>query len=125
MSEVSLDQFYTQPKVARECWSALRSILRKGQIGKILSEERGQSPFFLEPSAGDGVFYDLLPEGRRLGLDIAPRHPAIEARDFLEGVYTHYLLRERVLLLSAILRLASVASWHYNFSNGLLRWRTR
>ena len=81
--EVSLDQFYTQPKVARECWGELRGLLRKG----LLREGVGESPFFIEPSAGDGVFYDLLPEGRRRGFDIAPRHPEVRKRDFLEGKY--------------------------------------
>ncbi len=99
MSAVSLDQFYTQPKVARECWEALRSILRKGQIGEVLSEERGQSPFFLEPSAGDGVFYDLLPERRRVGLDIAPMHPKVKEWDFLNGVYRLRSAKRRIVVV--------------------------
>ncbi len=81
--KISLDQFYTQPEVAHACWKALCALLHKGLLSKAL----GKKPFFVEPSAGDGVFYDLLPEGRKLGLDIAPMHPRIEERDFLEGGY--------------------------------------
>ena len=83
MSEASLDQFYTQHEVARACWRELRALLQKG----LLSEGVGKSPFFVEPSAGDGVFYDLLPEERRVGLDIAPMHPKIKEWDFLNGAY--------------------------------------
>ena len=83
MPQDKLDQFYTQHEVARECWRALCPLLQKGLLGKAL----GKVPFFVEPSAGDGVFYDLLPEGRRKGLDIAPRHPEVEQWDFLEGGY--------------------------------------
>ena len=38
---------------------------------------------FIEPSAGQGVFLDLLPDERRLGIDIQPRRPDIEEHDFL------------------------------------------
>ena len=95
MSEGLLDQFYTQHRIARECWEALQSVLLKEQLGESLSEELGEgfgkefgeSLFFVEPSAGDGVFYDLLPERRRVGLDIAPRHPEVREWDFLGGKY--------------------------------------
>jgi hypothetical protein len=38
---------------------------------------------WLEPSAGDGAFYDLLPTHMRLGIDIDSRHPDIIEADFL------------------------------------------
>ena len=93
--EASLDQFYTQPKVARECWGKLRGLLRKG----LLREGVGESPFFIEPSAGDGVFYDLLPEGRRLGFDIAPMHPDVKKWNFLEGVYQLRSTKENTVVV--------------------------
>jgi hypothetical protein len=38
---------------------------------------------WLEPSAGDGAFFDLLPVDRRLGIDIESRRPDIIQADFL------------------------------------------
>ena len=38
---------------------------------------------FLEPSAGDGSFYNILPEDRRIGLDIEPKLDGIICQDFL------------------------------------------
>jgi hypothetical protein len=50
---------------------------------KVIAEYRIKFDCWLEPSAGDGAFYDLLPADRRLGIDIDPRHPAIVEADFL------------------------------------------
>ena len=58
-----LDQFYTQPEVAEKCW---RAFLRVAEID--LSDY-----WFIEPAAGCGSFYQLLPSQRRIGLDIAPQ----------------------------------------------------
>lgn len=38
---------------------------------------------FVEPSAGTGAFYDLLPPGQRFGIDLAPLHPEVDQADFL------------------------------------------
>ena len=95
MSEISLDQFYTQHEVARTCWGELCSLLRKGLLSKAL----GESPFFVEPSAGDGVFYDLLPDRRRVGLDIAPMHPKVKEWDFLNGVYRLRSAKRRTVVV--------------------------
>jgi hypothetical protein len=38
---------------------------------------------FLEPSAGEGAFYDLLPEGRRVGIELHSRKPEFIQQDFL------------------------------------------
>lgn len=38
---------------------------------------------FLEPSAGDGVFYDLFPKNRRIGIDIEPKRDGFIQCDFL------------------------------------------
>ena len=73
-----LDQFYTKPEVARECWESLKPIAKK------LTHTPLNSLFFVEPGAGDGAFYDLLPESRRVGLDLDPRADGILKRDFLK-----------------------------------------
>ena len=44
---------------------------------------------FVEPSAGDGSFFDLLPADRRTGLDIAPRAAGVVKADFLSWSPPH------------------------------------
>ena len=67
---VELDQFYTQPHIAKRCWDVLNST-----VDTSLAR-------FIEPSAGTGVFYDLLPEGS-IGIDIDPQHDNLIEADFL------------------------------------------
>ena len=79
----TLDQFFTKKDIARLCWEDISPVLgelTKKQIGEL---------FFIEPSAGDGAFYDLLPvgEGHSIGIDIAPRREEFLARDFLTWNY--------------------------------------
>lgn len=69
-----LDQFYTRRDVARACVSLAREALRAARVAR---------PWFVEPAAGDGAFFELLPEKRRCGMDLAPRHGGIRRGDFL------------------------------------------
>jgi hypothetical protein len=64
------DQFFTPGTVAESCWNTFKE--------KVSSD--GYT--FIEPSAGDGSFLKLLPEGS-IGLDIEPRAPAILKQDYL------------------------------------------
>ncbi len=68
----SPDQFFTKESVAADCLRMLRQRL-----------DLDPETHFIEPSAGDGAFFSLLPEGRRTGLDLHPRAPGIERADFL------------------------------------------
>ena len=43
----------------------------------------------VEPSAGDGAFLRLLPEDKRIGLDIAPQEPHVVQTDFLDWLPGH------------------------------------
>lgn len=76
-----LDQFYTKPEIAKACWKSLAPITRK------LTGAPRSKLFFIEPSAGDGVFYNLLPQDRRMGMDIDPCAAGIMKRDFLKYRY--------------------------------------
>ena len=51
--------------------------------------------FFIEPSAGTGAFYNLLPPQRRLGMDIEPKCEGVIAQDFFKvsGGYGNPLLQ--------------------------------
>ena len=71
------DQYFTKREVARHCWESLRGIAAR--YGSDLRRH-----VFIEPSAGEGCFTDLLPPTRRVSLDIAPRHRETERADFLE-----------------------------------------
>ena len=70
----SLDQFYTGTSVARKCY---RAVMRR-MDGAV------DNPYFIEPSAGDGVFFDLLPPYHRVGIDLAPRHKSVQEANFLK-----------------------------------------
>ncbi len=73
-----LAQYYTRTEIAQSCLSVLYELL--GEI----DDPAGFS--FVEPAAGAGAFYDLLPAGRRLGIDIcpAPSRDDILKQDFLK-----------------------------------------
>ena len=72
-----MDQFYTQNQVAKTCWSILQQVLCE------IQEE--EAYHYIEPSAGDGAFFRLLPVGRRVGLDLEPR-----ARWIRQGNFYHW-----------------------------------
>ena len=68
----ALDQFYTKKEVAAACWKHFTEIFAVDNL------------FFVEPSAGTGAFYNLLPPQRRLGMDIEPKCEGVIAQDFLK-----------------------------------------
>jgi len=75
--KVDLDRFFTRPEIARDCH---RSLL------KVMGEDHANAEQyrFVEPSAGGGAFYDLLPRERRTGIDIVPGRSDFVCSDFLE-----------------------------------------
>ena len=76
LAEVGIDAFYTRPSVAVECHAELIKHMRED--GARPSRYR-----FVEPSAGTGSFYNLLPESRRIGVDLIPYSPDYITTDFL------------------------------------------
>ena len=73
---VGLDQFFTRPEIAEECY---RSLLYWMQA----NDAKPGKYQFIEPAAGQGVFYDLLPTDRREGIDILPLRADFQEHDFL------------------------------------------
>ena len=71
-----LDRFYTDVDVAKECWRIFREETAKIGIDR-------DSVTYIEPSAGSGSFFDLMPADRRIGLDLAPGHAEVRQADFL------------------------------------------
>lgn len=76
LENVGLDAFFTRPEIARDCYESLLAWMRDdGAVPEAYS--------FIEPSAGTGAFYGLLPEARRVGVDLIPYRPEYEVADFL------------------------------------------
>ena len=74
--KVGLDQFYTRAEVAKACHASLLSHMQNDDADVAHYK-------FVEPGAGTGAFYRLLPADRRIGLDICPQLPTVHAADFL------------------------------------------
>lgn len=70
-SDVRLDQYYTQPDVASRFYTIFQKHFDPRQYRMV------------EPSAGTGSFFGLLPPGS-LAYDIEPKYPGIQTADFLE-----------------------------------------
>ncbi len=83
MNSKLLDQFFTKPNVAELCWNNIISVLPD------LTDNDINDLFFIEPSVGNGVFYDLLPKGKmhRIGVDIEPKRKEFIEQDFLSWDY--------------------------------------
>lgn len=60
------DQFYTKPRVAKYCFKKFQEVANGLEIN--LSKYT-----FIEPAAGCGCFYQILPKNRRIGIDIEPK----------------------------------------------------
>ena len=73
----STDSVYTKREVAKRCLNVFYETADKH--GYNLTKH-----IFVEPSAGEGSFFDLLPNSRRFGLDINPRGNGILKDDFLK-----------------------------------------
>jgi hypothetical protein len=76
-SEKEKDQFYTNVEDAKKCILISKKIIEK--FG-----DDFESYNFIEPSAGDGSFYNLLPEHKVTGIDIEPKINTIIEADFLK-----------------------------------------
>ena len=74
--EVELDCFYTPPDIAHKCSESLYSIMQTDGVNP-------DDYNFIDPSAGTGIFYDLMPEKSRTGIDILPTRPEFIGEDYL------------------------------------------
>ena len=60
------DQFFTRPEIAARCFQKFCEVAEKLEVDL-------RDYHFIEPSAGDGGFYRLLPPRRRIGIDVDPQ----------------------------------------------------
>lgn len=65
------EQIYTAPDLAARCLQRVRERVDLTAFDVLL-----------EPSAGTGAFFNLLPADRRIGIDIDPRSPGLARADF-------------------------------------------
>ncbi len=71
------DQFFTPLKTAQYCFENSKQIMNR--YGDDI-----KNYVLIEPSAGNGVFFNLFPKERRIGMDIEPKNSFINQKDFLE-----------------------------------------
>ena len=71
------DQYYTKPETAEWCYNIFLSVAKKLEVD--LTDY-----CFIEPSAGCGHFYNLLPLKRKIGIDIDSGVRGILKADFLQ-----------------------------------------
>jgi hypothetical protein len=76
INNVGLDQFFTKNDIALHYYNSLLSFLKRKNIDI-------NNCVFIEPSAGAGSFFGLLPEDKSIGLDIYPMAKNIIQQDFL------------------------------------------
>ena len=74
--KIELDQYYTSDSIAIECLNYFRATAKK--IGIDLSEYT-----HIEPSAGEGAFYDLLPDNS-IGMDLDTTRRDILTMNFFD-----------------------------------------
>ena len=65
------DSYFTSKETAKKCFDCLNNIV----------ETNGYT--FVEPSAGSGVFYDLLPKDKRIGVELHNRRSDFIQKDYL------------------------------------------
>lgn len=71
IAKIENDKYYTSPELAEYCVKKTEEIIGKENITE-----------YLEPSAGNGVFLNYLPEGI-LSYDIEPEDNRIVKQDYL------------------------------------------
>ena len=71
------DQFFTPKCTVEYCYLKFIEVLK-------VYKENYEDYTFIEPSAGDGSFLNVLPKNRRIGLDIEPRNSEVIKQDYLD-----------------------------------------
>jgi len=74
------DQFFTKPEIAAQCFRRFCAVAKT--LGVDLDAYH-----FIEPSAGDGGFYQLLPRNRRIGIDVDPQTREIDGDALIKQDY--------------------------------------
>jgi len=68
-------QFYTRENTAKYCYSLFEQYVNSSSYD-----------YIIEPSAGTGSFYKLLPPDKRIGFDIEPKCEGVELKNYFDYV---------------------------------------
>jgi len=70
------DEYFTKPEIARHCFNQAKRVIKKfDSINKYV---------WVEPSAGECNFFDLMPKSKRIGIDINSIRKDIIKDDYLK-----------------------------------------
>jgi len=89
--EIGLDQYNTLPEVAEYCWKSFQAFLLAD--GAVIKNYR-----IIEPSAGTGSFFNLLPKRTRIGIDVEKFNSEYVQSDFLTWQPNHTTQRPCVAI---------------------------
>lgn len=70
------DKYFTKQEIAKSLFQKAKEIISK--------YENTEKYTWLEPSVGEGCFFDLLPKTKRIGIDIDPLRDDIVKSDYLK-----------------------------------------
>jgi hypothetical protein len=75
------DQFFTSEKDVNHCFNVFKNYM--SSVGETIKDY-----WFIEPSAGDGAFLNVLPSNKTIALDIEPNHKNIIQTDYFDWMPT-------------------------------------
>jgi hypothetical protein len=75
---MSLDQFYTKDEIAKKYYDIFSQKLHEYHICI------DDYDYIMEPSAGKGAFFKLLPDDKKIAVDLEPKYEGIIKMDFLK-----------------------------------------
>jgi len=70
---MNLDQFYTKPEIAEKCFNTLKKFI-----------DFKNYDYIVEPSAGNGSFFKLIDERKRIGFDLDPKWDGIVKMNYFD-----------------------------------------
>lgn len=83
-----LDEYFTDKKLAISLFEKAKNVI-------LNYEKTLENYFWIEPSVGEGCFYDLLPPKKRIGIDIKPKNLEIIQSDYL----AYELPQEKIIII--------------------------
>ena len=92
IESVGLDQFYTYKNVAKTLFDELKTYINNDGIDI-------KDCVFIEPSTGEGAFYDLLPIDNRIGIDIFPMCDGVIKQDFLSWTLPEQFSNKKIVFI--------------------------
>lgn len=79
------DEYYTKPEVAKHCYDLFLQTIQEVEPNYF---NKDNDVLYLDPCAGSGVFFNLMPKDRRIGLDLNKQ----ENEDIRQLDYLNYEL---------------------------------